>query len=333
MISNTGCLVEDRGRGAAIRRSWLLCLLLTAGLAGCSGWGEPSGDAAGSRGTVASLGDVRLSYESFERYLDGNAGVDREALAQQHEIMSSLLDQFLEEEILLQAGAEIGVAVSEAEIDAYLAEIGVRGDADGELAEDEPIDPETFRSAVRRGLLLQKVKDEVVLSKVEVTDGEVDDFLKKHPDMVRKSPTLVLRHILVEDREAAERLRKTVASAPDRFEELARQHSAAPDGGQAKSYRAEQLPQSLVEPLLALDNGEISKVIELAQRFMIFQLVRKDESTPRNQDEVRGRVRLELYQEKVDQVLAQYIADLKKDTAIHVNRSNLPFRYVGEHGY
>ncbi|MCZ6694980.1 MAG: hypothetical protein O7A63_00430, partial [Acidobacteria bacterium] len=75
------------------------------------------------------------------------------------------------------------------------------------------------------------------------------------------------------------------------------------------------------------------KVIELAQRFMIFQLVRKDESTPRNQDEVRGRVRLELYQEKVDQVLAQYIADLKKDTAIHVNRSNLPFRYVGEHGY
>ena len=48
-------------------------------------------------------------------------------------------------------------------------------------------------------------------------------------------------------------------------------------------------------------------------------------------DEVRHRVQLELFRKKGEQALERYIADLKKDTEIHVNRAVLPFEYAGEY--
>jgi parvulin-like peptidyl-prolyl isomerase len=311
-------------------RLLLLPLALAAAApAGCAGGDqERAVEASATRGeAVATLDGAPIPYEEFITYVTDIVGPGEDDVRQQGDVMSSLLDQFLEEELLRRAGEALGVAVSEAEIEAYLKEIGV---TDGEQPEG-PDDPAVFRAKIRRGLILQKVKDEVVLSKVQVTDGEIDDYLTKRPELLRASRTLVLRQILVEDKALADRLRKTLAADPTRFESVALEHSVAPDGGQPRSYREEELPTELIEPLLALPEGALSDVMELAQRFLIFQMVRRIDSVPLDRDELRSRVRLELFQRKVDEVLDQYLAGLVEKTAIHVNRSILPFRYEGKH--
>jgi parvulin-like peptidyl-prolyl isomerase len=305
--------------------------LAALGLVGCAGGGEEAAEGAPgeSRGAVASLDDASIPYEEFMVYVSDILGSEDDDVTDQGDIMSSLLDQFLEEHLLLRAGADLGVVVSEAEIEAYLREIGMVG---GEDRDPEPQDdPEAFRGKIRRGLILQKVKDEAVLSKVQVTDGEIGDYLAKRPELLRESRTLVLRQILVEDKGLADRLRKSLAADAKRFESVALEHSVAPDGGQPRSYREEELPTELLDTLLALQEGEISQVLELAQRYLIFQMVRRIDSVPIDRDELEGRVRLELFQQKVDEVLDQYVADLKEKTTIHVNRSILPFRYQGEY--
>ena len=63
----------------------------------------------------------------------------------------------------------------------------------------------------------------------------------------------------------------------------------------------------------------------------IFQLVRKMEPMDADLSEVKHRLQLELFRKKGEQALDRYIADLKKETEIHVHRAILPFDYSGEY--
>ena len=272
------------------------------------------------------LGGEPLPYQGFEHYLTENAAADLAEGDDENTIKSRLLDQYLEERLLLVKATGMEIVVSEAEVDAYLSQIGVtEGEADA-----GPQGKEAFRRSVRESLILQKVKDESVLSKVHVTPGEVDDYLKKHPELLRSPRMVALRQILVDDRMLAERLRAQLAEDPSKFEALAQEHSVAPDRGQARTYEEAELPVELREPIFVLSLGEVSPVLEHARRFFVFQLVRKVEANDQDPDETRRRVQVELFQQKGEHALRRFIADLKEATEIRVNRSILPFSYVGE---
>lgn len=309
--------------------------MLLVPVAGCggksreaSGTTAPGGSPTPEPGAVATIGGEAVSYRSFERYLADNAMDDAGEDEQEDVIKSRLLDQFLEEQLLLRAAAKLKMTVSEAEIDSYLQQIGVtEGEADAAGSDGR----QAFRDKVRQGLLVQKVKDEAVLSKVQVTPGEIEDAIRKQPDAPASSRMVVLRQILVDDRRVANRLHAAIAADPARFEALARESSVAPDKGQARSYSEEELPVELREQLFALQPGQTSPVIENAQRFLIFQLVRKEEPRPADPQEFRSRVRLDLFQKKGDQALERFVADLKSETEIRVNRSVMPFKYIGEY--
>jgi parvulin-like peptidyl-prolyl isomerase len=308
-------------------------ILLMAALGACEGRRERPAAGTTESGpepgrVVAIIGDESLSYDGFELYLAENSVADLERGEEENTIKSRLLDQYLEERLLLRMANQMEIVVSEAEIDSYLTEIGV---TEGEADNTGPEGKEAFRERVREGLILQKVKDASVLSKVQVTPGEVEDYLKKHPELLRSPRMVALRQILVDDRILAERLRGQLAEDPSRFEALAREHSVAPDRGQARTYEEVELPLALREPIFALAQGEVSPVLEHGRRFFVFQLVRKVEPDDQDPEETRRRVQVELFQQKGEQALARYIADLKQATEIRVNRPILPFQYGGEY--
>ncbi len=303
--------------------------LMACGLVFCAGDTDESRDAGVLEDTraVATIDGDAIPYSAFVRYLRDNMGDPDETGEQSDTVKSRLLDLFLEEQLLLRAAAELQIAVSEAEVDAYLKELGVEND---DTVGGERDARAAFRGRVRRGLLLQKVKDQAVVSKIQVSPGEVEDYLSKRSDLLRQPRMVVLRQILVDDKSVAVRLQGDLVRDPSKFEALAGKHSVAPDHGQARTYQEEELPVELRVPLLALEAGQISAVLEYARRFMIFQMVRKIEAEPVDRDEVQRRVEVELFQRKIEDVLRQFIADLKEKKKIHVNRSILPFRYVAD---
>ena len=72
-------------------------------------------------------------------------------------------------------------------------------------------------------------------------------------------------------------------------------------------------------------------VAPTAGAYLIFQQVRQMEAQDADIRDVKRRVQVELFRKKGEQALDRYIADLKKDTEIHVNRAVLPFDYSGEY--
>lgn len=277
---------------------------------------------------VATVGEDALSLKSFERYLADNSGDDSDQDADQaNDIKSRLLDQMIEEKVLEQAGKGLGITVSESEVGDYLGQIGVsEGEADvaGE-------GKEAFRDKVRQSLMLQKVKDKAVLSKVEVTPGEVDDYLKKQADTGGTPRSVVLRQILIDDKSLANRLSAQLEKDPTQFEKLARENSGAPDKGQARPYTEDNLPVEIRNAAFALEPGKVSPVIDYMGNFLIVQLVQKMDAQAGDPASDRRRAQIELFRKKGEQALDRYIADLKKDTKIHVNRAALPFDYTGEY--
>ena len=300
-----------------------------AGVSGApaGGPGAPGGSGAADPGAVAQVGGQPLSYRAFERYLNDNAGEETEEGEPMDAIKSRLLDQFIEEHLLTQAAAGLKIAISEAEVDAYLNELGM---SEGDLEVTAPDGKAAFRERIKNGLVIQKVKEAAVLSKIQVNPGEVEDTLKKRPELSQAASLLVLRQILLDDRKAAEEVRQRLESDPAQFEALARERSAAPDKGQPRSYAEEDLPADLRQAVTSLQPGQVSPVLEHAQAFLIFQLVRRVEARTSDLAEVRHRIESELLRQKADQVMERYLADLKEKTEVHVNRSMLAFKYVGE---
>ena len=330
-----GTAVPEAGNRRPIHPIAALALVLLAVAAGCgrkgtAAGGGPAGSAtpAADPGTIATIGGEAIPFRAFERYLADNAMDDSGEGEQEDTIKSRLLDQFLEEQLLLRAALALKVTVSEAEVDSFLEQIGV---TEGEAEMTGTEGRQAFRDKVRQGLILQKVRDEAVLSKVQVSPGEIDDRLKKQPELLVTARRVVLRQIMVDDKALAERLRSGLAADPSRFEALARENSVSPDRGQPRGYSEEDLPVELRQPIFGLQAGQVSPVLENAQRYLIFQLVRKDEPRSADPAEVRHKVQLELMQRKGEEALARYIADLKKGTEVRVNRDVVPFNYVGEY--
>jgi parvulin-like peptidyl-prolyl isomerase len=288
----------------------------------------PGAVARGDQGTaVATVGDVKVTYRAFERYLNDNAGEDEGEGEQLDAIKSRLLDQFLEEQLLLKEAERLEVAVSDAEVDAYLKELGLSGD---DLDVGTPDGKGAFRERVKSGLLVQKVKEKAVLKTIKVAPGEVDDELKKHPEVAQGHGKVVLRQILLEDRNAAEEARRAIQADPSQFDAIAKARSGAPDKGAPRAYEETDLPDNLRAAVEALQPGQISPVVEYAQAFVVLMLVRRLDPAPADAATARHRVESELFRQKADQVMERYLADLKEKTAIRVHRAMLPFRYVGE---
>jgi len=333
---------QEQSKGQVSPVRGVALALAALAILACSGKKDEAGSAAGSATpedgraqamleaqVVASVGGDPIPMKAFEHYLTDNAGdAEDEDAEQANAIKSRLLDQMIEEQLLLRQAKGLSVTVSESEIDDYLSQIGVT-EGEAEVAGGEG--KEAFREKVRQSVILQKVKDKAVLSKVEVAPGEVEDYLKKQPEAARVPRSVVLRQILIDDKSLADRLSAQLAGNPSRFEALARENSVAPDKGQARSYTEEELPVELREALFKLDPGQVSPILENAGTYLIFQLVRKMEAKDADLGEVRRRVQLELFRKKGEQALERYIADLKKDTEIHVNRAVLPFAYAGEY--
>jgi foldase protein PrsA len=299
----------------------------TAAVAGKAGSGASGGSAERDPGAVAQVGSQAIQYKAFERYLNDNAGEDTDEGAELDTIKSRLLDQFIEEHLLMTAAADLKIAVSEAEVDAYLKELGL---TEGDVEATSPDGTAAFRERIKNGLVVQKVKEAAVLTKIQVSPGEVDDALKARPELTRAASQLVLRQILLDDRKTADDVRKKLDADATRFEALAKERSVAPDKGQPRSYAEEDLPADLRDAVAPLQPGQISPVLEHAQAFLIFQLVRRQEAQATDLAEVRHRVESDLLRKKADQVMESYISGLKEKTEIHVNRSLLPFKYVGE---
>ena len=286
-------------------------------VAGCAAGAEAPADDR----PIARIGNVWLSADSFREYLVEQFGAPSDLPEGDDDLLSRLLDQYLEEQILLAKARQRDLQVEEAEVERFLRSRSPYLEAAGGA------DRERFLRNIRASLLTEKLKEGVIAERVEVSDEEIESFYRTNAARFHRPTVVHLRQILVDEQEQAERLHRELAAAPGRFQDLAEKHSVAPDKGLTGSYEEADLPEKIRTALAGLGEGELSPVVQDSQGFHLFQVVGRERAQEMALSDVHREIEQTLFREKSEQVLAGYLAELRAEFPVEILRENLAFRY------
>lgn len=231
-----------------------------------------------------------------------------------------LLDRLITERAILQFAKENGVKVDDTQVERTILRIA----QDNKLSPDEfkvalrreGIDYEKYREDIRKEMVIQRLRDREVDSRVTVSDSEVDAFLASQSAQPGSDVEYRLSHILVivpekaspeqidAKRRRAEEALKQVRDGTD-FAQVAAGFSDAPDAlqGGALGWRtAARLPNVFVESVRVMKPGDVSIVLRSATGFHIVKL---QETRSRNAPTVVEQTRARHILVKVSEVVSE----------------------------
>ncbi|MDB5873161.1 MAG: survival protein surA precursor (chaperone surA)-like protein [Ramlibacter sp.] len=235
--------------------------------------------------------EVRLRMARFEQQLAQQG----QPLPPRAEFARQVLERLISEKAQLQLARDNGIKVEEASID--MAEQNVARQNQIDVAElrrrlaADRVPLSQFREELRDQLLLTRLRERELESRVRVSDLEVDMFLQSQQG--RDDPAAVeinLAHVLVAVPENANdaqlaalraRAQRVLerARAGEDFGKLAREFSDAPgaaaSGGVVGLRTADRYPPLFYQAVQALPEGGISDLVRSGAGFHIIKVVEK----------------------------------------------------------
>ena len=234
---------------------------------------------------VITLNELKARIAAVERQLrqQGTQMPPRDVL-EKH-----ILERLIVDRVQIQFARETGLRIDDAQLDQTLARI-----ADGnrmDLAqfraslEQDGIPWAKFREDIRNEIIVSRIREREVDSKIVVSEGEIDNFLESAG--AAGSEEYNLGHILLRVPEQAkpEQLVRLKARAEDiisqlrggaDFAQLAASYSDAPDGlsGGMMGWRPlERLPSLFAEVVPKLKPGEVSDAVRSPAGYHILKLI------------------------------------------------------------
>ncbi len=275
--------------------------------------------------------EVRARMARFEQQLaqQGQGVPPRPEFARQ------VLERLISEKAQLQTAREIGIKVDEATVDVAeqnlarqnqitVPEFRRRLAADG-------LAPDRFREELRNQLLLTRLRERELESRVKVSDADVDQFLREQESgNAAGAEEINLAHILVAVPENANdaqiaNLRAKAQRARDRaragedfgalVRELSDSPGAATTGGLVGLRSADRYPPLFVQAIQNLPEGGISDVIRSGAGFHVIKLVERQKGGVPGLNVVQSQVRHILLRpgaQLSEGVALQRLADYKK---------------------
>lgn len=237
--------------------------------------------------TVITNLDLQNRIDAVIQQLKGQnvTPPSRDVLAHQ------VLEQMITEQTQLEYANSNGIRVDDHDLDLAIADLAKQNKLDvkglqAQLAK-EGVPFARFREEIRREIILARLKNNEIGSRINVTDSEVDQVLKSAQSANRNEYHLATILVSTPERADAKQLDNLAAKASKALAELndkqpfakvAATYSDAPNGikGGDLGWRpAATLPQEFVSLLDSLNPGQHTSVIRTPQGFMIFQLIEK----------------------------------------------------------
>lgn len=233
----------------------------------------------------------RLLRAEQQMAQDGRAMPARDVLVRE------VMEQLINERAQMQQATELGITVDEAAITQAEQAIAAQNQLTPEglrrsLAA-EGMDINRFRNDLRNQILLQRVQERQVDSRVRVTDADIDDFIREQRGSNELANLeLNLAHVLVAVPEGAtpERLQELQARAQgvaDKaragadFALLAREFSDAPErtnGGVFGMRSVNRLPTLFVDATRALNVGGVAGPLRSPAGFHVLKVIEKKQA-------------------------------------------------------
>ncbi|MHB8654704.1 MAG: peptidylprolyl isomerase [Terriglobia bacterium] len=325
--------------------AFALAGLILAGLAllpACSRKASPKA------GVWAEVDGRPIYRDQVERQYHSQAasGSNASSQAQALTFKLNILDELINNQILVDHASQAGISVAETEVDSKLKELQVAFTADEfqKKLREQGMDLNSLRQEIHENLIINKLINKEITSRIMVTDAEISDFYNHnqasfnvpetqyHLAQIQVTPTLdpQVRNLKNDDAEtpaAAERKIQALYArlrSGDDFATVAQQYSEDPrtsvGGGDMGFVPASSLatnPQ-LKAAVGTLKVGQISGIIQTGTGFHIIKLLAIEAPGQRQLSDpgVQSAIRQNLTNEKEQLLKAAYIEDLRNRTKV-----------------
>ncbi|KAA3639697.1 MAG: molecular chaperone SurA [Proteobacteria bacterium] len=213
-----------------------------------------------------------------------------------------VLEKLIVQKVQLQRAEQVGIRISDAEVDAALTNIarqnGITLAQMRATIEADGFNFTDFRDDMRKDMLTERVRYAYANSTVKVSENEIDLFLA---DNELDQGEVDIQHILIDVPEGADEatveakrtvindLREQLIAGAD-FTVLATQYSDGQkslEGGRLGWRPVNQLPPMFAEQVKTMSVGEITRPLRSASGFHLIKLVDKRDPTTKVVDQYK----------------------------------------------
>ena len=220
-------------------------------------------------------------------------------LPDQHTLQHQVLESIVTKRVQLQHAKEVGLSVSESEIDETVHRIAEENKLSLQeffsLLEKDGISFNKFREEIRGEMIMARLKEREIKHQVNVTEGEVDNFLRTQETSAVGNDEYRLGHILIlvtehmntgQIEQRSERATMALAKLQQgvEFSQVAAEFSDAADalkGGIIDWRPISQMGPKFAELLAPLQPGDLTPIVQSPSGFHIFKLLgRRNQEVP-----------------------------------------------------
>ena len=279
-----------------MQRQVLMAAILLAGAANglcAAAEGPAAGDADAER-VVARVNQVEITYDQFQKRLEGLQQRGPVRPEQFKEVVRGMV----QEELLLQDATAEGL------------------DREGAV--------KAKLEQARRQVLIEELLQRKVIAQSQVTDEEARKMYEDNQPLFSVE-TMRVSHIMVKTEAEAEAILAELQAGKD-FAELAKAKSqdtgSAEKGGDLGELRRGQAVREFEEAAFRLKEGELSPVVKTQYGYHILK-GGAHVTAVEPFDEVKGRIRQSLLQQKQQEIFMAFMADLEKKAKTEIFEDQL----------
>jgi len=295
----------------------LLCVLLSFLIVACDNLNTFF------RPSVATVNGSKIYLDEYQSALEKKIHMVPKEYWSQPDYLKrfekEVLDTLIIEKIMYRRAQELNISVSEAELENKIQEIKKDyGEDFTNLFQQENIDFEKWKKEFGREILLQKLIDVDVNSKIKISEEEIEDYFKKHRGRYKSEARVKVSQIVVRDMAKANKAMERLQAGED-FGKVAADVSIGPEagrGGDLGFITRLVMPEPLDKTIFQMAVNEISPIVQSSYGFHIFKITEIQPAKDRDLTDVRDDVLADIRMQKEDAAFASWLAELKAKAVI-----------------
>ncbi|HYE84675.1 MAG TPA: peptidylprolyl isomerase [Clostridia bacterium] len=233
-----------------------------------------------------------------------------------------LLDMLIDEKLQLKKAAELGITVTDEEVNGEVDKAKKYFDSEdkfNEFLKGQSMDLEYFKQSVRKELTINKLTDKLT-EKVALSDNEVKAYYDTHQN---EFVSVKASHILLDTKEEAEKMLERV-KAGENFAELAKQNSIDPsakeNSGDLGYFRQGDMVEPFEKAAFALKPGEISEIV---QTDFGFHIIKAEDNKLDKFEDIKEQLKGNLLNDKKSTEYEKLMEEMRKNAKIEKFIKNL----------
>ena len=308
-------------------------------------------------------GDILTKTDLEQRQIQAlrlNKDIDPESLRNDEqlkkalaEVTPRLLVEAIDELLLVQLGRERGYRLTDQQFKEWLTNLRKEQNLEEDqkffaALKQEGMTLDDLRKNVERQMLIHRVQQDEVGSKLSITEEEARQYYLSHQQEFTEPASVTLREILIEvptstqkgeaginvakDDEAAKQasaIRARLMSGED-FAKLAADLSASPskaNGGLIGPMALGEISESLQKTLQGMKPGDITQPIRTQRGYQILKLETRRESAVQPFDAVRDLVAERVHADRQRQEVRKFLTRLRGQAIIEWKNAELQKAY------